>query len=484
MSSLAVRKHWGIASLLRNHFTARAAPPAEATSWQQDPVRTYEIQKIRVGVQSTLLIFAVAAVTLFAIAPQDQMPLGTTLSLLIASSVGLAMVLLMPWERLLGSALGAWSFVAWSVFDIVLISLAIYATGNASSELFYLFGLTTTLFAISYSPRVQAAFLGSTVVAYSAVAAALGWSVDTGVFVLRLAILGALAILAHFLSRELTRLLSGQHDVMKKMHELESLRSDFLSTVSHELRTPLAAIRGFASTLGTHWKRMDDTMRTDLVARIGNNAEELDHLIAQLLHFSLIDRGRIPVDARLCPVEDVITRTVDRLGPVLAGHEVVVDAAPDSLALADAAALSRVLENLLVNASKFSTHGTSITVWTHAFENELVVAVDDEGEGVPAEEAHRVFERFYRVERGDSARNGGTGIGLAIVKQIVQAHSGHVWVEPRTGGGSSFRFTLPRYQESVRVPQTSALGSALGPSAIGRSLSGPVFGVSGASGAA
>jgi signal transduction histidine kinase len=411
---------------------------------EQDPLLAYATQKVRIGVNATLLILAVVGTVVFVFRPNvDEIPTAQSVSLLLAAVLGVATVTVVPWERLIGTRIGTWYMHGWGVLDIVFIALAITVHGGPSSELFYLYGLTTTLFAITHSPRIQAAYLGITAALYMAVVWVDGWHVAASTVALRLALLTALALMANFVSRELRRLLDAQHDVTRRLQELDDLRSDFLSTVQHELRTPLAAIKGFASTLTNHWERMHDEMRGDLLGRIGTNAGELDALISQLLDFSMADRGYLRIEPTACDVGSVVSEAIDRVDGVLAGHEVNVAVPQDLIALADPACCFRILENLLSNAARFSEAGTRINVWARETQGRVLVAVQDEGIGVPAGEAQRIFERFYRIDRGESSSNGGTGIGLAVVRQLVEAQGGEVWVESADGGGSTFLFTLP-----------------------------------------
>jgi signal transduction histidine kinase len=235
-----------------------------------------------------------------------------------------------------------------------------------------------------------------------------------------------------------------ERDVVRKLRELDELKSDFLSTVSHELRTPLTAIGGFSQTLLDRWDGLSDDVRSDFVKRIARHSGDLDALISELLDFSRLERGSLKIQSQPCDVRRYVEASVHKLGPVLARHEVVIDVPEGAVVLADPIACERALENLLTNAAKFSAPGTSIEVRAAEDGDRVVVSVKDSGLGIPADERDHIFERFYRIERGDHAKTGGTGIGLAIVKEFIEAQGGSVWVNSRPGEGSVFSFSLKR----------------------------------------
>jgi two-component system sensor histidine kinase VicK len=122
----------------------------------------------------------------------------------------------------------------------------------------------------------------------------------------------------------------------------------------------------------------------------------------------------------------------------------VLDFPPEPLiATVDARAIERVLRNLLGNAVKYSPEGGTITVHGHREETHLLISVRDEGIGIPAEELDKVFERFYRIDRKETAEVGGVGLGLAVCRSVVESHGGHIWAESTPQEGSTFFFTLP-----------------------------------------
>lgn len=232
-----------------------------------------------------------------------------------------------------------------------------------------------------------------------------------------------------------------EREAVRRLQELDELKSDFLSTVSHELKTPLTAIGGFSATLLRWWSSLDEEKRLDFVRRIQASAQELGHLISELLDFGRLERGQLRLELEHCELLPQIQRSAGRLGALLSDHRVHLDVPAGLRARADPEALSRIVENLLSNAAKFSPGGSRVTVRARARSDEVVIAVEDEGIGIPDDELGRVFERFYRVDRRSTGPEG-TGIGLAIVKQFTEAQGGRVWVTSGEGKGSVFCFTL------------------------------------------
>jgi signal transduction histidine kinase len=226
---------------------------------------------------------------------------------------------------------------------------------------------------------------------------------------------------------------------------LSQLKSDFVSNVSHELRTPLASIRVFAELL-----RLGRVTAADKVQEYGEAIESeslrLTRLVDNILDFSRIESGRKtyrfePIDVRR--VVDATLRSFDvRLRHD--GFEIDVDAPPTLPPVAaDADALSQALANLLDNAIKFSGDSRRLGVRVGAANGEVVIAVADQGIGIPRPEHDKIFERFHRVGGGLVHDVKGSGLGLAIVRHIVEAHQGRITVQSEPGRGSTFEIRLP-----------------------------------------
>jgi PAS domain S-box-containing protein len=231
---------------------------------------------------------------------------------------------------------------------------------------------------------------------------------------------------------------------VSRSKSLEESKDLFLAVASHELRTPITVVQGYASTLLTHWEGLTDTERHSSVERIAERTRALAALVEQLL---LGSRAGLTAPAQPVTHFDLggLLRTaVAGFATVAAGHELVLDVAPDLAdALGDPSSIEIVFGQLLENAIKYSPDGGVITVSAHPEADGIVAMVCDRGLGIPAGEHAEVFERFYQVG-GDRRRFGGVGLGLYIVRRLLEAQGGSVRALPREGGGSCFEVRLPR----------------------------------------
>lgn len=230
--------------------------------------------------------------------------------------------------------------------------------------------------------------------------------------------------------------------------ESDRLKSALLSSVSHDLRTPLAGIKAAASSLLQQDVQWSEEDRESFISDIDTEADRLTRLVSNLLDLSRIEAGAMRPDREWEDVGELIDRVTRRLEPRLAGRPIVRDVSETLPAVRlDAVQIEQVLTNLLENAAKYAEPGTPIIVGARV-ENgpggahDLYLSVADRGEGIPRAEQGRVFDKFYRLE-GSRRRVGGTGMGLAIVKGLVEAHGGHVTVESTPGQGSTFTAILP-----------------------------------------
>jgi two-component system phosphate regulon sensor histidine kinase PhoR len=233
------------------------------------------------------------------------------------------------------------------------------------------------------------------------------------------------------------------HD-LTEVRRLEGMRRDFISNVSHELRTPLAGIRAAAETLHEGALEEPEAAR-EFLGHIQRETDRLTQLVEELLDLSRIESGASPMHFSQLDASALVTDTVrrfaqqaERAGLTLAAE---VTVAPLSI-IGDAERLERAMGNLVANAIKFTASGGKITISAEADDHEVAISVADTGIGIDAEQQGRVFERFYKADRGRGS--GGTGLGLAIVKHIVLAHEGTVSVESSPGRGSNFTMRLPR----------------------------------------
>jgi two-component system sensor histidine kinase KdpD len=220
----------------------------------------------------------------------------------------------------------------------------------------------------------------------------------------------------------------------------EELRSSLLSAVSHDLRTPLAAITGAAATVRDE-ASLDGTTKRELLDTVCDEAERLERLVANLLDMTRLESGAVVLRRDWVPLEELVGSALTRLERRLAGREVHVDLAASPLLVPmDPILVEQVLVNLLENAAKHTPAATPIDIRARGDGERVVVEVSDRGPGLPPGDPAALFEKFRRGA-GTEAR--GAGLGLAICRGIVTAHGGQVEAEDRTGGGATFRFTLP-----------------------------------------
>lgn len=233
-----------------------------------------------------------------------------------------------------------------------------------------------------------------------------------------------------------------RREARQHLEESVSQKSAFLRTISHELRTPLTAIAGFTDLLENSWDTFDDKTRREFLGRIGRNAVDLHALIEEVLAFSRIERGKVAVDPGPMNLAATVRSAVQKLAPVLAKHEVAVDAPEHAAAYADEDGVDRIVTNIVVNAARYSPPGSRITVTVQPGDPATIV-VDDQGPGIPEAERRLVFEQFWRGNHSHVIRRTGTGVGLAVVAELTRLMSGSVHADEAPGGGARIVVTLP-----------------------------------------
>ena len=232
-------------------------------------------------------------------------------------------------------------------------------------------------------------------------------------------------------------------DRAERAAETDRLARALLTSISHDLRTPLASVLGAASTLRDLDAALPPEAKADLLATIVEEAERLNRFIANLLDMTRLEAGAVAPNLSAQDVAETVGTALRRLGPVLAGHRVAVDLSPDLPALRlDPVLFEQVLVNILDNAAKYAPEGTTVTIRARREGARVWIAVLDEGEGLPEAEVERVFDKFYRVRKGDRVR-AGTGLGLAIARGFVEAMGGILAAGNRAEGGAVFTVTLP-----------------------------------------
>lgn len=225
------------------------------------------------------------------------------------------------------------------------------------------------------------------------------------------------------------------------LRRLERTRQDFVANVSHELRTPMATIRVMAETL--QYEKDDPEIQERYLAAIIREVDRLAQVTADLLTLSMVESRGVKTEA-VC-LSQVLHAVVDQARPKAAGKgiELKCEVHSQTVIPANKNLAHQVFANLVDNALNYTLEG-SVTVELAESDRELTVSVADTGIGISSEHTARVFERFYRVDKGRSRAKGGTGLGLSIVKHIVESHGGRVWVESELNQGTTFFVALPK----------------------------------------
>jgi PAS domain S-box-containing protein len=243
---------------------------------------------------------------------------------------------------------------------------------------------------------------------------------------------------------ELAGMLAQALSVEQERLDREEELKDFIDIASHEIRHPITIIKGYALTLRELWNILDENRRQELLDAIDQGAERLNRLSTGLLDVSRIERGFFKIDKEATSLKSLLEGAVS--GMREAGHEnpcrLSVTEGVGTVSI-DPGRMRTVLFALLENAVRYSPKGSEIEVVAERSKEEVVVSVLDRGVGVPEKEREKIFERFYQLEDALHHSLPGMGVGLFLARQIVEAHGGRIWHEPREGGGSAFRFTIP-----------------------------------------
>ncbi|HET8767531.1 MAG TPA: HAMP domain-containing sensor histidine kinase, partial [Pedococcus sp.] len=250
----------------------------------------------------------------------------------------------------------------------------------------------------------------------------------------------------------------------EQLTELDRAKSDFVTNISHELRTPITSVIGYAEMLASGEAGDLDRLQLSMVEKVQRNATRLLALIEDVLAVSRVDAGSFTLTLEEVNLRAVVWQACEVLDTQARDAGVTVRVAlphgPVQV-VGDKAQLERALINLVSNAVKFTPPGGEVTVRVRRAPDAVTVAVEDTGMGVPEDEAHRLFERFFRSSTAQVNAVQGTGIGLTLVASIAHAHHGEVGYEPRPGGGSVFSMTIPhgtllREREAEAEPAVTA----------------------------
>lgn len=238
--------------------------------------------------------------------------------------------------------------------------------------------------------------------------------------------------------------LRSKNDV-EYLKRLEKVRTEFLGNVSHELRTPIFAIQGFLETL-LDGAIDDDMVNRKFLEKANIHTQNLNNLLNDLIDISMIESGQMHLSFRYFNIGEFLVSVAQELEPYAEKKNIDLKIHPvrENLKLfGDKSKLKQVLVNLIQNAIKYTEEG-EVEIIVEEHRNYAILTVRDSGVGISDRDLPRIFERFYRVDKGRSRAVGGTGLGLAIVKHIVEAHGSKVEVKSEPGRGSEFSFRLKK----------------------------------------
>ncbi|MDD5129084.1 MAG: GAF domain-containing sensor histidine kinase [Candidatus Omnitrophica bacterium] len=232
---------------------------------------------------------------------------------------------------------------------------------------------------------------------------------------------------------------------LEEVGKISKRKSDFISSVSHELRTPLTSIKGYAAILlAGKLGAVPDEIKNRL-EKINRHSDELVHMVNDLLDISRIESGKVNMKLESLELKYIADKVADLLSEQLKAKNITfgVNIPEDCRnALADRSQIERVFINLVGNALKFTPENGKINITAHRSGKIIQVDVSDTGFGIPEDAQGKLFQEFFRVENAINQEVKGTGLGLALVRHIIEAHQGRIWVKSKLSEGSTFSFTL------------------------------------------
>ena len=247
--------------------------------------------------------------------------------------------------------------------------------------------------------------------------------------------------------------------LLTKEHErLEAMKYEFVTAVSHELRTPLTAIRGSLELLADGDAGELPSAAQQVVDMAARGSQRLSRLVDDIIDLERLERGAFSFHPEPQPLAPLLADAVAPLRTLAKDRGIDLVLLPTTAAAAcDGDRTIQAVVNLVGNALKFTPPGGAVTISTQCEGDEVVIAVADQGRGIPADQLESIFERFHQVEEDDHREHAGAGLGLPITKYIVEGHAGRIWVESTPNVGSTFRFTLPRVVTSDTIETAPTL---------------------------
>ena len=243
----------------------------------------------------------------------------------------------------------------------------------------------------------------------------------------------------------------------------EGQNKELISNISHDLKTPITAIKGYSQGL---LEGVADTPERQMkyIRTIYNKANDMNNLINELTLYSSIDNNRIPYNFTRINVGDYFGDCIEEIGMELDSKDIKLNyvnlTTPDTQIVADPEQLKRVVNNIVSNSVKYlgRDDGTGcIDIRILDEVDSVRVEIEDNGKGIGAQEIPNIFDRFYRTDASRNSKQGGSGIGLSIVKKIIEDHGGYIWATSHEGEGTCMHFVLRKYQEHHEKPETETV---------------------------
>lgn len=250
------------------------------------------------------------------------------------------------------------------------------------------------------------------------------------------------------LTREIDKYARDKKLEIETLKVREEYRKEFLGNVSHELKTPLFTVQGYIETL-LDGAMDDEKVRKKYLSRASKGVERLSYILKDLDMITKLEVGDLSLNVEVFDIVELVQNVFELLEMKAAKKKITLTFDTDYpnpiLVNADKERIQQILSNLVVNSIKYGLErGTTEISIENLIKNKVIVRVTDNGEGIAKEHISRLFERFYRVDKSGSRKEGGSGLGLSIVKHIIEAHNEKIYVESEPGVGSEFSFTLEK----------------------------------------
>lgn len=250
------------------------------------------------------------------------------------------------------------------------------------------------------------------------------------------------------LTKEIDRYARDKKIEIETLKVREEYRKEFLGNVSHELKTPLFTVQGYIETL-LDGAVNDEKVRDKYLNRASKGVERLSYILKDLDMITKLEVGDLSLNLETFDIVELVQNVFDLFEMKAAKKKITLtfdmDYENPIMVYADKERIQQILSNLIVNSIKYGLeHGTTEISIENLIKNKVIIRVTDNGEGIAKEHLNRLFERFYRVDKSGSRKEGGSGLGLSIVKHIIEAHNEKIYVESEPDVGSEFSFTLEK----------------------------------------